>query len=204
MAQRTAKTSAATRQHILRAALKRFAHGGYAATSVQHIVDDAKVSKPTLYYYFTDKARLFQALVDSAHDEQFRLIQSAAARAKDLKSQLVEILSALFEHFSTNRELTRIALATAFAAPGEVPAGLRYLDKCRRNFESVHALFKRGQAEGRLDRRFDSRELAHGFYGQMNVYVMAHLVMPHWPLDRRTAERIVELFLEGAAAKRGK
>jgi AcrR family transcriptional regulator len=35
-----------TRQLILHAALKRFADAGYAATSVQHIVDDAKVSKP--------------------------------------------------------------------------------------------------------------------------------------------------------------
>ena len=58
-----------TRQHILRAALKHFANSGYAAASVQEIVDDARVSKPALYYYFQDKAGLFQALVDEAHDE---------------------------------------------------------------------------------------------------------------------------------------
>ncbi len=39
-----------TRQGILRAALKRFAHSGYAAASVAQIVSDARVSKPTLYY----------------------------------------------------------------------------------------------------------------------------------------------------------
>ena len=59
----------ATRRRILKAALRRFAHCGYAAASVQQIVDDAKVSKPTLYYYFKDKVGLFQALVDEAHDE---------------------------------------------------------------------------------------------------------------------------------------
>ena len=68
-----------TRQLILHAALKRFADAGYAATSVQHIVDDAKVSKPALYYHFADKAGLFQALVHEAHD---RAIAFCARRRK--------------------------------------------------------------------------------------------------------------------------
>ena len=59
-----AKHGPETRRQILRAALKRFANAGYAATSVQQIVDDAKVSKPALYYHFNDKAGLFQALVN--------------------------------------------------------------------------------------------------------------------------------------------
>src|SRR5436305_6205199 len=118
-----------TRQHILRAALKRFAHNGYAAASVQQIVDDARVSKPALYYYFRDKAGLFQALVNEAHDERYRLMQAAAKSSGDLKKQLVEILTALFDYLSQNRELMRIAFATAFAAPGELPKGLAYSDK---------------------------------------------------------------------------
>src|SRR5579863_10327168 len=65
-----------TRGEIMRAALKRFAYSGYAAASVQQIVDDAKVSKPALYYYFRDKAGLFQALVDEAHDDRLRLMEA--------------------------------------------------------------------------------------------------------------------------------
>ena len=191
-----------TRQQILRAAQKRFANGGYAATSVQQIVGDARVTKPTLYYYFPDKAGLFQALVSEAHDERYRLMREAAARAGDFRGRLVEILGALFDYFRGNRELMRISFATAFASPGEVPSGLRYHDKCRRNFEFVHSLMKRALAEGELDDRFDSRELAFGFYGQSNLYMMAHLTMPDCRLNRKTAERIVDLFLAGAAAKK--
>ncbi len=193
-----------TRRQILRAALRRFANGGYAATSVQHIVDDAKVSKPALYYYFRDKAALFEALVNEAHDERFQVVQQAAARGKDLRGQLVEILTALFDYFHRNRDLTRIAFATAFAAPGEVPPNLCYPDKCQRNFEAVHSLFKQAVARGELDRRFDSLELAYGFYGQGNFYIVSHLMMPNYRLDRRAARRIVDLFLAGAAAKKGK
>lgn len=191
-----------TRQGILRAALKRFAHCGYAAASVQQIVGDAKVSKPTLYYYFSDKAALFEALVHEAHDERYRLMCEAAARTTDARGQMVEILNVLFEYFTEHRELMRISLATAFASPGEMPRGLKYTDRCERNFEFVHSVIKRALASGELDRRFDSRELAFGFYGQANAYMMTQLLMPESRLNRQQAERIVDLFLVGAAPKK--
>jgi hypothetical protein len=101
-----------------------------------------------------------------------------------------------------NRELMRIAFATAFAAPGEMPEGLRYSDKCERNFEFVHSVIKKALAAGALDKKFDSRELAYGFYGQLNAYLVSQLLMPDCRLNRDTARRIVELFLAGAAAKK--
>jgi len=191
-----------TRRHILRAALKHFANSGYAAASVQRIVDDARVSKPALYYHFKDKAGLYQALVNEAFDREFDLVRQAAARASSIHEQLVEILTVLFDYFSTNRELVRIALATLFASPGELPKNLRYMDRCERNFEFIHGLMKQAVRRGELDGRFQSRELAFGFDGQANVHLMAHLVMPTFRLDRRTARRIVGLFLGGAAGKR--
>lgn len=190
-----------TRQDLLRAALKRFAHGGYAATSVQQIVDDAKVSKPALYYYFKDKAGLFQALVHEAHDERYRLLREAAAQSRDIRGQLVGILTALVEYFQRNRELMRISFATMFAAPGEVPTALCQGERCERNFEFVHALIQRAQTAGELDPHFEAREMAFGFYGLCNFFLMAHLVMPGSKPDRKTAARVVDLFLIGAAAK---
>ena len=202
MAQAT--NNSETRRQILRAALKHFANGGYAATSVQQIVSDAKVSKPALYYHFRDKAALFEALVNEAHDGRFRVVQEAVARAKDLPGQLREALVALFDYFQKNRELTRIAFSTAYAAPGEIPRGMNHLGKCKRNLDFIHALIKRAQLAGELDNRFDSWELAYGFYGQTNFYITAHLLMPGFRANRKAAERVVELFLVGAGAKKRK
>ena len=113
-------------------------------------------------------------------------------------------MTASFDYLQKNRELMRIAFATAFAAPGEMPDGLRYSEKCERNFEFVHSVMKKALAEGVLDKRFDSRELAYGFYGQLNAYLVSQLLMPDCRLNRDTARRIVELFLAGAAAKKRK
>jgi TetR/AcrR family transcriptional regulator len=193
-----------TRHQILTAALKRFASCGYAGTSVQDIVDAARVTKPTLYYYFPNKAGLFQGLVDSAHDERHRLMQEALKRGQTLKEQLVEILTALFDYTQEHRELMRVAFATVFASSDELPKELDYFAKCERNFEFLHSLIKQGLAEGTLDRRFKSKELAFGFHGLVNVYVMTHLLLPECVLDRTTAKRVVQLFLDGAAIKAGK
>ena len=190
-----------TRRDILRAALKRFAHGGYAATSVQQIVGDARVSKPTLYYYFADKTALFEALVHEAHDERYRLMREAAADAPDICSQLTGILTVLFDYCQQNRELMRIAFATMFAAPGEVPPRLCHGERCERNFEFIHTLIRHAQGAGELAPRFDAREMAFGFYGLCNFYLTAHLVMPGCKPDQKTARRVVDLFLSGAAAK---
>ncbi len=197
------KTDCATRTQVLQAALKQFAERGYAGASVQRIVDAAAVTKPTLYYYFRNKAELYQALVDDAQDERLRLMKAAAARPADLPEKLVKILAALFEFATAHRELMRIAFSTAFAAAGEIPPGSRSLEKSRRNFEFIHALIKDGLAKGRLNRCFTSQELTMSIYGLQMINVATHLVKPDHLLNRETAERIVKLFLEGAAAKRG-
>jgi TetR/AcrR family transcriptional regulator len=189
----------ATREKILKVALRQFADQGYAATSVQEIVDAAKVTKPTLYYYFKSKAALYQALVDRANEERHRIIEEGIQRGDTLEKKLVEILVGLFEFLTKNRQLVRLAFATSFAAPKEFPAEVDCRTKARCNFELIHSLLNAEGIRSELDQRFDSRELAFGFYGSMNLYVMAHLTMPDCKLDRKTAVRIVQLFLSGAA-----
>ena len=192
-----------TRRQLLRAALKHFANSGYAATSVQHIVDDAKLSKPALYYYFKDKAGIFQALVHEAHDARYQMVRTAAESCSGIHQQLEAIMTALFAYFRENRELMRLSLATMFSAPGEVPEDAVRIEKCQRNFEFVHSLIQTAQQKGELDGHFDSHELTYGIYGIANFYLMGHLVCDECQPDQTTAKRIVQLFLAGAGPKPG-
>lgn len=188
----------ATRDHILQSALKIFAECGYAATSIQTIVDNARVSKPALYYYFGDKAGLFRALVERAHDERLRLMQEAAAKGGAVGEKLENILTAVFEFTLKNRELMRLAFATAFAAKGETPVQPSCCEKGRRNFEFVRDLIADGQRSGELSQKYEVDEMAMAIYGQLNSYVMLRLFTPEIPLNQKTAKAIVGLFLDGA------
>ena len=195
------KKHSKTRLRILKVALKQFAYAGYAGASVQNIVDEAKVTKPTLYYYFQSKAGLYQALVDRAHEERYRLMTTAANSAKTFREQLVAMLAALFEFLPNNRDLLRLSFATAFAAPGEVPEQINYLKQGMTHFEFVRNLIQKEISAGTLSREFTSHELAMGFYGMMNVYVMGSIINPKGPkYNRRTAEKIVDLYLQGATS----
>ena len=195
------KPGSASQPRILAAALKLFADRGYAGTSIQDIVDAARVTKPTLYYYFQSKAGLFQALIDWAHEERFRIIEEAAGRGVTLEEQLVEILAALFAFIQKHRDLMRIAFATAFAARGELPPEIKYLEKATRNLDLFESLIKQALTAGALDLRFDSREVAFGIYGMMTIKVMNCLVRPREKLSREDAVKVVQLFLHGAARR---
>jgi len=63
-------------------------------------------------------------------------------------------------------------------------------------------LIRRGQENGELTRRFDTRALAMGFAGLMHLYVLLHVLQPDQPLNRTVAETLVEVFLHGAAPGR--
>jgi hypothetical protein len=52
----------------------------------------------------------------------------------------------------------------------------------------------------RLKTKFTARELTYGIFGAVSFHLMANLLLPGTPLNRRTAERLVGLYLEGAAA----
>src|ERR1700677_4049459 len=117
------KTTSDARQRLLDGGLKLFANRGYAGTAVQDITEEAKVAKPTLYYYFENKEGLFQALVDQAMDERLRLMREAAPPEMETVEQLTGIIVAVTNFARRQPDLLRLCFSIAFAAPGEFPAG---------------------------------------------------------------------------------
>ncbi len=193
---------ASARERLLRSALKHFAERGYAGASVQEIVDDAKVTKPTLYYYFGNKAGLYHALIDLAYDERLRLLQESARQAgPSLDAQLTAIILAQFEFARHNRELMRIGFATTFAAPREVPDPAHCLARAHRNFNFVVQLVRAAQKRKEIPADYDATELTFAVYGMMAFHVLAHLADPGHALTRERAEFISRIFLRGLQEK---
>ena len=52
------------REHILEAAVRRFAHFGVQKTTMTEIADDLGMSKEALFYYCTDKHSVTRAVED--------------------------------------------------------------------------------------------------------------------------------------------
>lgn len=199
------KTSVAddckARREILDAALVEFAARGFSGASVQDIIRRTRYSKPTLYYYFGSKAGLFKALLDDAYDTCYEIMRQSARAEGDLESRLTNIVLGLFEFLGAKKDLSRLAFASAFAGPGELPPGVPDQARRHRNFEVFHELIRQGQAEGALDPASDSRALTFGIYGVVNFHLMANVLRGDLQLTRATAANVVRLYLRGATTK---
>ncbi len=187
------------RQRVLDSAIEAFARKGYAGTSITDILKATGLSKPTLYYYFENKAGLFRAILDFAFDEPYRLMTEGVAAKIGTAEKLVGIATVLFDFCGSHQHLTRLASATVFAAPEEIPPDSINPAKRRRNFEFVLGVVRDGQKRGELDANQDPVELTHGIYGSISHQIRMHLIAPTGRLDRKRAERIVALFLNGAS-----
>ncbi|MDO7868977.1 TetR/AcrR family transcriptional regulator [Nocardioides jiangxiensis] len=89
--------SAATRRALLRAAEQLFAVRGYAATSLDAIVSEAKVTKGALYHHFSGKQGIFEAVLSDLEDQAARSITRAMKGAKDPWDQARAGLTAFLE-----------------------------------------------------------------------------------------------------------
>jgi outer membrane protein len=201
------KLSSDPRQRLLDAGLKLFANRGYAGTAVKDITEEAKVTKPTLYYYFENKEGLFQALVDQAMDERLRLMQQAAPPGKPTIDQLTDIISTLTDFARRQPDLLRLTFAIAFAADGEYPTGFKKHAKMRASFEFIAEMIQAGIERGVLNRNYSVMELTQSYFHLVQHSIAITIIEPKFrrlkppiPLPPRMApKRIVELFLGGAA-----
>jgi outer membrane protein len=194
------------RQRLLDAGLKLFANRGYAGTPVQDIAEEARVTKPTLYYYFGNKEGLFQALVDQAMDERFCLMQQAAPPEKPTIDQLTDILVALTDFARRQPDLLRLTFAVAFAADGEYPTGFKK-HKMNASFDLVKEIIESGLERGVLDPAYAVHELTQSYFNLIQHSIVLTIMEPKIrrmkpslplppPMEPR---RKVELFLRGAA-----
>jgi TetR/AcrR family transcriptional repressor of nem operon len=95
--------SGETRQEILRAALKRFAHSGYAATSVRDLVTHLGISSSSLYGTFGDKDAIFLlALKRHSQIEREMLRKVLSQPTNEPKQILAKMFSALIDSLLVN------------------------------------------------------------------------------------------------------
>lgn len=196
------------RQRLLEAGLRLFANRGYAGTSVHAITAEARVTKPTLYYYFHSKEGLYHALLEQAMDERLQIMRDAAAPEKGTVDQLTDLVVAVTNLARTQPDVWRLSFAVAFAATEEMPNRIKNHQKFHESLQFVRNLIGRGQSTGALSKNFHVNELTQAFFHliQQSV-VMTVLELKFRQMNpsekklfpRMEPRRMVELFLCGAA-----
>lgn len=188
-----------TKAHILEIARKQFFKKGFAATSINTVVDAANVTKPTVYYHFKNKEGLFAALVEDAYEqarEQRRQAVDESARAAE---QIFQAIRADFAFCLAQPDLARFVLSLTFALPNEQNIDLKSAHQ--RDYEFFSQIIERGAERGELVCN-DVVSAALALQGAIAINVMSFLQMNHAPdflnADRATA--VAKTFLKGISA----
>lgn len=96
---REAVDPADTRALILHTAMELFLKHGYAAVSINQIIEEVskvrKLTKPTIYYYFADKEALFVAVLLESIEQRGRQITEASKIEGDLATRVAALAWAL-------------------------------------------------------------------------------------------------------------
>jgi AcrR family transcriptional regulator len=185
-----------TKEHILKVARQQFFKKGFAATSINTIVDAASVTKPTVYYHFKSKEGLFAALVEEAYDRCFEHRSKMVDENAVASEKIYQVINADFNFCLSQPELLRFVLSLTFALPDE--HGIDVKTKHLRDYEFFYELIKQGTDQGQLH-CCDTASAALALQGIIAVNIMSFLEMGHESdfLSPTRARDVADIFLGG-------
>lgn len=188
-----------TKAHILAVAREQFMRKGYAAASINEIVDATQVTKPTVYYHFKNKEGLFLALVEDAYERCYQERTRAVKPKAPITEQIYQVIAADFSFCLQEPDLARFVVALTFALPEDKPLDLKALHN--RDYEFFRSIIERGIKRKEL-KQIDAGEAALALQGLITINIMSFLKMGKTPdflsLDR--AKALGDVLLKGIKA----
>lgn len=182
------------RERILDCALGLFSARGYDAVGIQEVVDQAGVTKPTLYHYFASKRGLLNALLEVNYHPWLVEFERAAAYQGDLMMTLRQTAEISFRYAGAHPSFYRMQLAMQFAPPESEPfqAVQPFVLQQQTWMENTFAaaVVQHGNMRGR------QRIYAATWIGAINTY-NALALGGYAVLDDQAVYRAVHQFMHG-------
>jgi len=111
-----------TKFRIFFAAERLFAHKGYNGTAVREIVENAGVTKPTLYYYFRNKEDLYVQLIDMALTTFSKVLERSLAYRGTRRERLINFFRETLRLFEAHVDLLRLVNLIVYSPRAALPA----------------------------------------------------------------------------------
>ncbi len=137
------------RERILGEAGRLFLACGYRAMSMREIAEAVGVSKPALYYHFTDKETLFVALLNDSVAQAGAVVEAARQAGPECRTRVRALLAGIMALSPDQRAFIRAA--------GQEMAHIT--PEARRDFENTYYRLFIGEIEALLREGMDAGEL---------------------------------------------
>jgi TetR/AcrR family transcriptional regulator len=167
---------------------------GYDGVGVQQIVEDAGITKPTLYHHFGNKRGLLEALLRESLAPLFGELSRAAGAQNDLPVTLYELTRATFAFARQQPEVYRLLLSLWFA-PTESEAGQVAAPFGEQHSAIIEGVFL-AAANDRGNLRGRHKFLAATFLGVLHCYIALALRQHTEPSDAQVYQAVHQ-FMHG-------
>lgn len=169
------ETEQARRQHILDAAERCFARGGFHGTSMQDICKAAAVSPGALYVYFDSKEALIAGLCERDRAQLAERLEKVA-EAPDFLAALNAIGETYFAEDPAAKR--RVAVEMGLEASRNARVGEVFMSADQFVLDAFEALFQRLKDEGRIDPQMDIKTITKTFLVIGDGLLWRRAVMP--------------------------
>jgi TetR/AcrR family acrAB operon transcriptional repressor len=200
---RTKEEAEITRQTLLKAALVVFSKQGYAATRLEDIAAEAKVTRGAIYHHFGGKAQLYNALVSDFSSGIENLIGETIAEGGSTPEVLRRLLINTWEYLETNADYRAVMELTMFktGVDAELEEGLRMKQEGTRSMvdglaQMIHAGIERGELRADLDPQATAQTLISVQNGLALMWLLDPLAFSL----KNTARTAAEIFVRGIQA----
>jgi TetR/AcrR family acrAB operon transcriptional repressor len=180
---RSKEDSLKTRGRILVAARKVFARGGVSRTSMEHIAEEAGVTRGAIYGHFVDKADLFRSMREDMKLPMVDVIDATEMDANDdpltgVERYLIGVLDALKADRATREAVRILAFKCEYVGEFERDMG-RQLAKLMLLDQHLERAYKAARRKGTLRADVDPALAAQ----ETCVFLVGAVRM--WILDER-------------------
>jgi AcrR family transcriptional regulator len=199
---REQKTELSTRDKILKAAQKLFAHHGYDGTTTKELAEKAGIAEGTLFRHFTNKKAI---LVEVATQGWIELLTDLLTELSEMASYeaISQVMYKRMLRLGDNYDMMRVCFMEVQFHPDLRD---RIQSEVIEKMTDVAEAFFQTAMERGVYRRMNPRVIAQVFLGMFVVAGFSHetIVQPGAsPLEmKEMAEGLADIFLNGVLAKK--
>ncbi len=171
----------AIKNFIVEKAKSIFEEKGFSNTTIEEIASAAKVSKPTLYNYFTGKDDIFRAVVDAGNTELNMVLEPVLTDTRPFYERMRMLIQTLLVHVREHKGIMKIVFYESRmfleAIDNEAHGGLkRLMEEKNRRAQFILNFIQQGADAGYIREDIPPRLLTFFFQGVMGEYILGHLM----------------------------
>lgn len=200
MVRRTKEEALQTRTQILEAAEKAFYERGVARTTLADIAALAGVTRGAIYWHFSNKADLVQAMLDSLHEPLDELARASESEQElDPLGCMRQLLVQLFQHIAIEPKTRRINEILFHKC--EFTDEMCDLRRQRREVSAecnvrIDLSLRNAVRRGQLPQALDTRRAAISLHAFVDGHIAQWLLLPDSYDLFSTAEQLVDTALD--------